>query len=156
VLEILLPLLPSNVQTEFSTRVSDVENVEATATRSAHVRLTIEPSQKHNNPDWPGTTRSFEADVVIGCDGVKSVVRNCIGARGLGSIAGQTQRFTGTYAYRGLLDVTDARKVNGDSVVTPTMWLARNKVSTKFACAVTLADILRSICSPSQLNAATS
>jgi 2-polyprenyl-6-methoxyphenol hydroxylase-like FAD-dependent oxidoreductase len=78
VLQTLVALLPSNVTVEFSTHisdVSDVENIEATAERSAHVRVTIEPSQKHHHLDWPGTTRAVEVDAVIGCDGVKSVTR---------------------------------------------------------------------------------
>jgi salicylate hydroxylase len=119
VLETLLRLLPSTVKTEFSSHISDAENVEATADRPAFVRLTIEPSQRHHHPDWPGQTRTFEADAVIGCDGVKSVLRRCIGTHGAD---GLVTRYTGTYAYRGLLDMKKAVEVNGESVRTAQMW----------------------------------
>jgi 2-polyprenyl-6-methoxyphenol hydroxylase-like FAD-dependent oxidoreductase len=129
VLQTLVALLPWNVTVEFSTHISDVENIEATAERPAHVRVTIEPSQKHHHPDWPGTTRAVEVDAVIGCDGVKSVTRACIGSHDLDGATGKTQRYTGTYAYRGLLDAEEARKVVGESVMTATMWCAKDKVS---------------------------
>jgi salicylate hydroxylase len=120
-------MLPSNVKTEFSAHVANAEVIDATAERAAHVRLTIEPSQRHQSPDWPGTTRHFEADAVIACDGVKSVLRKSIGAHGLDGATGQV-RYTGTYVYRGLLKVDDAVRLNGESARMPGMWYAPSKV----------------------------
>jgi 2-polyprenyl-6-methoxyphenol hydroxylase-like FAD-dependent oxidoreductase len=127
ILELLLTMLPSNVKTEFSAHITNAENIEATAERAAHVRLTIEPSRRHHHPDWPGTTRQFEADAVIACDGVKSVLRKSIGAHGLDGATGQV-RYTGTYAYRGLLPVEDAVRLNGEGAKLTTMWFAPSKV----------------------------
>jgi 2-polyprenyl-6-methoxyphenol hydroxylase-like FAD-dependent oxidoreductase len=118
--------VPANVTTEFSAHVADVENVEATAERPAFVRLTIEPSQKRRDPNWPGETRTFEADAVIGCDGVKSIVRKCIGATGPN---GLVTRYTGTYVYRALIDSEKVRAVTGESVMTPLMYCGPDAVS---------------------------
>jgi salicylate hydroxylase len=139
VLETLLRLLPSTVKTEFSSHISDAENIEATADRPAFVRLTIEPSQRHHHPDWPGQTRTFEADAVIACDGVKSVLRQCIGAHGTD---GRVTRYTGTYAYRGLLNMKKAVEANGESVRTPQMWYG-HKTARLYTCETTLLYLRR-------------
>jgi salicylate hydroxylase len=55
-----------------------------------------------------GTTERFHA--VIGCDGVKSRVRKIL----LGDSKEFEPRFTGKYAYRGLVPIADARKAVGD------------------------------------------
>jgi salicylate hydroxylase len=55
-----------------------------------------------------GTTEHFDA--VIGCDGVKSRVRKIL----LGDSMDIEPRFTGKYAYRGLVPVADAKKAVGD------------------------------------------
>jgi 2-polyprenyl-6-methoxyphenol hydroxylase-like FAD-dependent oxidoreductase len=132
-LERLLPFLPSNVKTEFSSRITDAENVEATAERPTHVRLTITPSQKHRDPDYVGPTRTFEADVVIGCDGVKSVLRTCVGAKGLDGATGRTERYTGSYGYRGLVKADDAVLANGNGVSVPSLWFGPSKVVYRVA-----------------------
>jgi salicylate hydroxylase len=118
VLEALQPFLPTNVTTEFSAHITRVENVPGTAARAAHVRLIIEPSRRHR--DTPGAAldagaaRVFEADAVVGCDGVKSIVR----ARAA-SGAPAEMRYTGTYIYRGLVDMGDAVRAGGERVRSP-------------------------------------
>ncbi|MCJ1442554.1 MAG: hypothetical protein MMC23_003050 [Stictis urceolatum] len=51
-----------------------------------------------------------EASAVVGCDGIKSHVRDCL--LGLEARA----RFTGKYAYRGLLDMNKAAELLGEDV----------------------------------------
>lgn len=53
---------------------------------------------------------SEEVDAVIGCDGVKSRVRQIL----LAGQDGIEPRFTGKYAYRGLIPMPDAKKALGD------------------------------------------
>jgi salicylate hydroxylase len=130
----LIPFLPSNVKVEFSARVSHIENVEATFNRPAHVRMIVERAQKHHQSDShisdsSDTTRNFEADAVIGCDGIKSAVRQNIGAHSVEGGTGQ-MRYSGTYAYRALLSKDEAIKVNGQDAMKPAMWYGPNKAST--------------------------
>ncbi|KZT25789.1 FAD/NAD(P)-binding domain-containing protein [Neolentinus lepideus HHB14362 ss-1] len=99
-LESFLPLLPVTVTTHFSSKVTKVENL---------------PSDKvllHTS--HPAAT--FEADVCIGCDGVKSAVRASLG---LGGVV----RYTGTYAYRGLLPIART----GEVARVPRMWMGPHK-----------------------------
>jgi 2-polyprenyl-6-methoxyphenol hydroxylase-like FAD-dependent oxidoreductase len=71
-LEGLLPFLPSNVETHFSSRVCKVENVAATDVQKEHVRLTIETP---SSDDGQSAHQVFEVSAVIGCDGIRSTVR---------------------------------------------------------------------------------
>ncbi|KAJ9605970.1 hypothetical protein H2200_009819 [Cladophialophora chaetospira] len=62
---------------------------------------------------------SENVDAVIGCDGVKSLVRNVLHG-------GQEQcepQFTGKYAYRGLVPIEDAVKVLGEKALNQMMTL---------------------------------
>jgi 2-polyprenyl-6-methoxyphenol hydroxylase-like FAD-dependent oxidoreductase len=134
VLEALLPFLPTNVTTEFSAHITRVENVPGTAARAAHVRLTIEPSRRDRDtpgaaPD-AGAARAFEADAVVGCDGVKSIVRACVGARAA-SGAPAEMRYTGTYIYRGLVDMEAAVCAGGERVRSPMLLCGPSAVRTR-------------------------
>jgi salicylate hydroxylase len=141
--------MPESVQRHFSQHVVAAENLP-----SGRARLTITPSQQHQHPDWPGTTTTFDADAVIGCDGVKSAVRGSLGLgdgqdgpedaapaggasgggqRAAGSKAhgGGRVRYTGTYAYRGLLDMDAAVRENGEGARVPALWVAPGKVTPR-------------------------
>ena len=65
-----------------------------------------------------GTAEHFDA--VIGCDGVKSRVRRIL----LGDSKDVAPRFTGKYAYRGLVPMEDANKALGDfaEASPPMIW----------------------------------
>jgi salicylate hydroxylase len=127
VLEVLLNLLPPNVTKHFNSHVTEVHNIEGQKGQHSRARLHVSPSQNHRDPDWPGEVWKFDADAVIGCDGVHSVVRTCLGLNSGPNGAGRV-RYTGTYAYRGLLDMKTAVKKEGESVKEPIMWVAPNKV----------------------------
>lgn len=117
-LESLLPLLPKTVTTHFASRVNKVENLPGNKV----LIHTTPPHQPH--PDYPSETtesgRTFEVDVCIGCDGVKSAVRGSIGLNAV-------VRYTGTYAYRGLLPLDKAFERTGERVRVPRMWLGPQK-----------------------------
>ncbi|EIN14739.1 FAD/NAD(P)-binding domain-containing protein [Punctularia strigosozonata HHB-11173 SS5] len=113
--------LPSNVKTHFGSHITHVENVLGADGKPARVRLSIEPHGEHH-PDWPQPDHVFEASVVIGCDGVKSMVRKSIE-----EYTGGRVRYTGSYAYRGLLDTKEAVAQIGEGATVPTMWLALDK-----------------------------
>jgi salicylate hydroxylase len=121
-LEAFIKRLPPTVTTHFSSHVTNVEN-----TGKGTVRLSIAPPTAHLHPEWPGEQTTFEATVAIGCDGIKSAVREAL--RHPGKLNGGQVRYTGTYAYRGLLDMEEAVKQIGETVRVPKMWLADNKVS---------------------------
>ncbi|KDQ58533.1 hypothetical protein JAAARDRAFT_193092 [Jaapia argillacea MUCL 33604] len=104
-LEALLKLLPDNVTAHFSSHVNVVENIYPTDGSNLHVRLTIQPPHAEMHPEWPGEQRIFDASIAVG----KHV------------------RYTGTYAYRGLLDITKAVEKNGEGVRVPTMWFGKDK-----------------------------
>ncbi|KII87134.1 hypothetical protein PLICRDRAFT_176923 [Plicaturopsis crispa FD-325 SS-3] len=112
-LESLVPLLPSTVKTHFSAHVTHVENVD-----SSTVRLTISDSRTERDPDR-APARTFDAHVAIGADGVKSRVRD--------SIESGRVRWTGTYAYRGLIPVEDVVRLCGESGRESRMWLGLGK-----------------------------
>jgi salicylate hydroxylase len=124
-LDAFLPLLPSNVSVEFSAHVTKVENIRCSDERPARVQLSIAPSE-HRDPEWQGNVRTFDADIVIGCDGVKSAVRHSLGLTGQDGSGGQV-RYTGSYAYRELLDMETAVRMNGEGVRVPAMWYAPGK-----------------------------
>lgn len=55
--------------------------------------------------------KTADVDAVIGCDGIKSEVRQIVLGR---NSAGSTPQFTGKYAYRGLIPMEKARAELGD------------------------------------------
>jgi salicylate hydroxylase len=120
-LDALIKCLPPNVTTHFSSHVTGVEN-----TGNGTVKLSIAPPSAHLHPEWPGEQVTFEATVAIGCDGIKSAVREAL--RHPGKLNGGQLRYTGTYAYRGLLDMEEAVKQIGEVARVPRMWLAEQKV----------------------------
>jgi len=108
-LESLLPLLPVTVTTHFARKVVKVENLPSD-------KVLIHTSPPHQ----PHPDATFEADVCIGCDGVKSAVRASLGL-------GDVVRYTGTYAYRGLLPIPQAVARTGEVARVPRMWIGPHK-----------------------------
>ncbi|GHJ89987.1 hypothetical protein NliqN6_6389 [Naganishia liquefaciens] len=136
-LDEMLRHLPDTVTVHFGSRLSYIENFdessEATAPaaddgrmntqgkkRKQGVRLHVEKPNKDAHPDYPAEPTVFECDVCIGCDGVKSAVRKALDLGG-------TVRYTGTYAYRGLLPMDKAIQASGPDVRLPKMWLGDQK-----------------------------
>lgn len=119
-LDAFIKCLPPTVTPHFSSHITSVEN-----TGNDTVLLSIAPPSAHFHPEWPGEQTTFEATVAIGCDGIKSVVREAL--RHPGKLNGGQVRYTGTYAYRGLLDLEEAVKVIGKSALVPRMWFADRK-----------------------------
>ncbi|KAJ9117004.1 hypothetical protein QFC22_004662 [Naganishia vaughanmartiniae] len=88
--------------------------------RERGVRLHIDKPARDAHPDYPAEAHVFECDVCIGCDGVKSAVRKALDLGG-------TVRYTGTYAYRGLLPMEKAVALCGEDVRLPKMWCGEQK-----------------------------
>lgn len=88
----LLPGATGEGFVSFKKRCTDVEEVED----GVRIRFA------------DGTVEHFHA--VVGCDGVKSRVRKIL----LGDSKDFEPRFTGKYAYRGLVPMADAKKAVGD------------------------------------------
>ncbi|EIN03927.1 FAD/NAD(P)-binding domain-containing protein [Punctularia strigosozonata HHB-11173 SS5] len=101
-LECLLARLPPTVSTHFSSRVISVENISSRDDQAPHVRLTTV------HPDSSNSIQ-FKADIALGCDGVKSMVRDSFQQE-----MGACVRYTGTYAYRGLMNLEKAASEAGD------------------------------------------
>ncbi|EIN04269.1 FAD/NAD(P)-binding domain-containing protein [Punctularia strigosozonata HHB-11173 SS5] len=106
-LERITEHLPPNVHIYFSCNVVKVETIHAPVgyQRTSFVHVTFQ------RPSADGTPRSqvFEASAAIACDGIRSNVREC-----LKPYCGGRVRYTGTYLYRGLLDMHDAIKAIGE------------------------------------------
>lgn len=103
-LECLMPLIDSSV-VHFNKRCVDITT--ANGQRVLHFA--------------DGTTHT--TDLVIGADGIKSVVRQFV--------AGDTHlRFTGTVAYRGLIPTEDLKRagVRTEMSVKPICWVGIDKV----------------------------
>jgi 2-polyprenyl-6-methoxyphenol hydroxylase-like FAD-dependent oxidoreductase len=126
VLEVLVSLLPPNVQTHFSARIIGVSNIPASAQRQDHAILEIAAATPVHDGQVqaPQQTWTFEADAVIGADGVKSVVRELVDVN-----AGV--RWTGSCIYRSLLSMERAKQVNSD-FRTATVWIGPSKVGGFF------------------------
>jgi 2-polyprenyl-6-methoxyphenol hydroxylase-like FAD-dependent oxidoreductase len=124
VLEALISLLPPNVQTHFSARIIGVSNIATSAEREEHVMLEIAtPKPGHDHQaQVQQQTSTFEADAVIGADGVKSVVRELIDVN-------SCVRWTGLCVYRALLPMERVKQVSGD-FPTATLWIGPGKVKT--------------------------
>ena len=114
----------------FRSRVTYAENVKSSSSNdgSSSVRLHIAASDAPTHPEWPSKQTTFDCVFAIGCDGVKSAVRAHLGLEGTEKGTGGRVRYTGTYAYRGLLDKTKAVEKNGEVAEEPTMWLSKDKV----------------------------
>lgn len=76
---------------------------------------------------------TFDCAFAIICDGVNSVLRRQLGLQGGEKGAPGRVRHTGTYIYRGLLNPIKAIEVNGLEAAEQTMWIAKDKVSIRFA-----------------------
>ena len=68
---------------------------------------------------------SYEADLVIGADGIKSTIRNAV-------ISDARLCFSDTYAYRGLIPVDDLKLagIKTDVQSSPHCWVGLGKVHT--------------------------
>ena len=68
---------------------------------------------------------TYEADLVIGADGIKSAIRKAV-------VGDDRLCFSNTYAYRGLIPIDDLKlagvKTNVQS--SPTMWVGLGKAHT--------------------------
>lgn len=136
-LEAFLPLLPPNVTTHFSTRVTGVQNVHKESDKpSSHVRVSV--AHLGNESAAP---EYFDVAMALGCDGIRSIVRLqdmpfepyfCLQfgqvresfPREIGGMI----RYSGTYAYRGLLDLDKAIAKVGDFAQGPTNWVGKDRV----------------------------
>ncbi|KAJ9101804.1 hypothetical protein QFC21_003143 [Naganishia friedmannii] len=150
-LDEMLRHLPESVQVHFGSHLTYIENFDTSATadsssvttglqemslsedkaddarihtqgrkRERGVRLYIDKPARDAHPDYPAEAQVFECDVCIGCDGVKSAVRKALALGG-------TVRYTGTYAYRGLLPMDKAVALCGEDVRVPKMWCGEQK-----------------------------
>lgn len=111
----------------FNSQVTHAENIRSSpnTTISTGVRLHIatpEYSDSHKQGDI------FECAFAVICDGVNSAVRRRLGLEGTVKGAPGRVRYTGTYAYRGLLDKEKAIEKNGPNAAEQTMWIAKDKV----------------------------
>jgi 2-polyprenyl-6-methoxyphenol hydroxylase-like FAD-dependent oxidoreductase len=124
VLEVLVSLLPPNVLTHFSARIVGVSNVPASDGREEHARLVIATpkSGRDCHAQEQQQTWTFEADAVIGADGIRSVVRELI------DVDAQV-RWTGSSTYRSLLSMERVKQVNGE-FPDAAMWMGPGKVTT--------------------------
>jgi 2-polyprenyl-6-methoxyphenol hydroxylase-like FAD-dependent oxidoreductase len=109
VLETLVSLLPPNVQTHFSSRIVSVSSVAASPVVEEYVRLEILTAK--STQDRPAQAQeqvwTFEADAVIGADGIKSVVRELIDVDA-------RLRWTGLSIYRDLVPMKHVKEMVGD------------------------------------------
>ncbi|KAI5449288.1 hypothetical protein NCC49_005150 [Naganishia albida] len=134
-LDEMLRHLPESVRVHFGARLSFIENFQEPPSaseegddrtdrqgkkRTEGVRLHIEKPSRDAHPDYPAEPTVFECDICIGCDGVKSAVRKALDLGG-------TVRYTGTYAYRGLLPMDKAVELCGEDVRLPKMWCGDQK-----------------------------
>ncbi|KAJ9124516.1 hypothetical protein QFC24_003307 [Naganishia onofrii] len=129
-LEVLHKSLPPSVTVHLGVRVHSVKNLEKE--NKARISYTISkppaatPAPPLNSGAAletapPGSTEPqeshFDADVVIGADGIKSVLRSSINVPApteAGNAAGKPagQRYTGTYCYRALVPMTKAQELD--------------------------------------------
>lgn len=117
--------LPPSVTVHLGVRVHSVENL--VKEQKARIRYTAsQPTgsiPKLNGGASLTTTSSppheetFDADIVIGADGIKSVLRSVLSLPSppeAGSAAGtpSQQRYTGTYCYRALVPMKKAQELD--------------------------------------------
>jgi salicylate hydroxylase len=121
-LEALVTRLPANVTSHFSARVVDVVNMPATPERGAHVQLKIATSRRDGLAE-AAVLETFDADALIGADGIKSAIREKI-------IPGARVRWTGTYAYRHLVPMASAQEALGDIGSEVRIWIGPHRVSS--------------------------
>ncbi|EIN12962.1 FAD/NAD(P)-binding domain-containing protein [Punctularia strigosozonata HHB-11173 SS5] len=114
-LEGLVAYLPNNVTTHFSSRVCDVESVAGAGIDSNYARLTVE---RRTSDEAEVTREVFEVSAIIGCDGVRSKVREHIKPN-----TGGYHRYSGVYGYRALLKAEQViSKVGQDIMSSTTIW----------------------------------
>ena len=130
-LEVLHDSLPESVTVHLGIRILGVSNVEET--KKARVHFTAKGVPKPSPPSLEGgatvangsqtpgvstpVEETFEADVVIGSDGVRSLTRTMLGLKSpqeAGNKAGTASnaRYTGTYCYRALIPMDKALAVD--------------------------------------------
>ncbi|GHJ86132.1 hypothetical protein NliqN6_2534 [Naganishia liquefaciens] len=125
-LEVLHGSLPSSVTVHLGVRVTGVKNLPA----EGKARITYIASQPPPNsmPSLPAGAalaqtpvvpkeEHFDADVVVGADGIKSVIRGIMAVPApseAGNAAGKpaSQRYTGTYCYRALIPMEKAMELD--------------------------------------------
>jgi salicylate hydroxylase len=128
--------MPSNVQAHFSTRVNGVENVGNKA------RLRFTASRKGvQGGEGPSEEGFIDADVIVGADGVKSVIRTALQLpspkHAFPSLEGKelppaSYRYTGTYCYRGLVPMDKVKAIEPEDQTVPNssavdrMWFAKD------------------------------
>jgi salicylate hydroxylase len=128
--------MPSNVQAHFSTRVNGVENVGNKA------RLRFTASRKGvQGGEGPSEEGFIDADVIVGADGVKSVIRTALQLpspkHAFPSLEGKelppaSYRYTGTYCYRGLVPMDKVKAIEPEDQAVPNsaavdrMWFAKD------------------------------
>ncbi|KAH8923128.1 FAD/NAD(P)-binding domain-containing protein [Atractiella rhizophila] len=104
-LSLLLSRLPPTCTVHFSSRLTSYTSPSDSSVTTLHFE----------------DGHTFETDLLIGCDGVRSVVR-------AGLFGDEYKaRFTGTCAFRGLIEVEKARQALGDWATKPVMWLGVDK-----------------------------
>jgi len=110
----MVSLMNENVVSHFGHRFISAKNIDE------QVELILE--------NMAGENVKFSADILVGCDGVKSAVRTC-----LKSLPKEPRiRYTGTYAYRGLLSAEKAVPLCGNAIMSPRMWLGPSKHALVF------------------------
>jgi hypothetical protein len=114
--------MPPNVNVFFHTNITDIRNTENGVEINISDRKT-------------GKEGVACATIAIGCDGIKSVIRRAAierpvdqGGLGLTNESGTKIRYTGTNCFRGLLDLEEAVRRNGEDMRKPRMWTGPQKV----------------------------
>lgn len=123
-LEVLHRSLPPNVTVHLGVRVRSVDNLSNERQARIHyttahptgsipklnggAHLTTSETPKHE---------TFDADIVVAADGIKSVIRSVLALPSppeSGEGAGQPsrERYTGTYCYRALVPMSKARELD--------------------------------------------
>lgn len=128
--------MPSNVSVHFGCRVNSVSNLPNKALLTYTQR---KPSPNAGGGDIV-TEESITADVIIGADGVKSIIRTSLNLPSpkhafptlKGDLPAANYRYTGTYCYRGLIPMDLAKSVDsnlddGNTVTRPRMWFGPGK-----------------------------
>jgi 2-polyprenyl-6-methoxyphenol hydroxylase-like FAD-dependent oxidoreductase len=132
--------MPPNVNVHFGCRVTSVENVGNKA------RLTYTSRSKATAGDDVVTTNdSMDADVIVGADGVKSVIRTALELPSPphaypslkqddapAALPPASYRYTGTYCYRGLIPMDLAKSIDvgtdeENTAAKPRMWFGPGK-----------------------------
>ncbi len=127
--------MPSNVSVHFGCRVNTVSNVPGKAVLTYTCR---KPSPEGGEEIVSEET--MEGDVIIGADGVKSVIRTTMGLPSAKhaypslkeNLPPASYRYTGTYCYRGLIPMEVAKQADlikdeENTITRPRMWFGPGK-----------------------------